>query len=388
MGFIGLGTQGRGHLTGGAWTMLPGGFLGRRDVQVIAVCDVVRSRCEEAKQVVDREYARRFGKASYQGCHAYSDFRDVLARPDIDAVLIATPNHWHAPMAILAARAGKDVYCEKPTALTIREGRAVVETVATYGRVYQAGTQQRSEYGGRFRKACEWVRSGRIGRLERVYSYQTGGRYEPAERPRTERPVPSGLDWNLWLGPAPWRAFDGNTSSQRFGVGDINWGQHHYDIVQWGLRADRTGPIRIGKEDGKIVYDYASGVAVYGCPPPGETWKEGGACFVGSSGKIVVHRNLFYTDPPDIAREPLGSRDVRLYYCDSHAGNFLDCIRTRQRTICDAETAQRAVSVLLLGGIAIALDRPLRWEPDRELFIRDPQADRLLSRTLREPWRI
>jgi predicted dehydrogenase len=388
MGFIGLGTQGRGHLTGGAWTMLPGGFLGRRDVQVVAVCDVVRSRREDARQVVDQVYAERFGRGSYHGCHAYNDFRELLARPDIDAVVIATPNHWHAPMAILAARAGKDVYCEKPTALTIREGRAVVDTMAAYGRAYQAGTQQRSEYGGRFRQACEWVRSGRIGRLERVYSYQTGGRYEPAERPAgPPRRVPNGLDWDLWLGPAPWREYDGNTNGQRFGVGDINWGQHHYDIVQWGLGADRTGPIRVGKEDGKIVYDYASGVAVYGCPPPGETWKEGGACFVGSAGKIVVHRNQFYTDPPDIMRQPPAASDVRLYHCDSHAGNFLDCIRTRQRTIVDAETAQRAVSVLLLGGIAMALDRPLRWDPEHERFIQDAEADRLLSRTLREPWR-
>jgi predicted dehydrogenase len=387
LGFIGLGTQGRGHLTGGAWTMLPGGFLGRRDVQVIAVCDVVRARREDARQVVDQVYAERFGRGSYRGCHAYTDFRELLARPDIDAVVIATPNHWHAPMSILAARAGKDVYCEKPTALTIREGRAVVEAMATYGRVYQAGTQQRSEYQGRFRTACEWVRSGRIGPLQRVYSYQTGGRYEP-DRGGAARPIPDGLDWELWLGPAPWRAFDGNLSSQRFGVGDINWGQHHYDIVQWGVGADRSGPVRIDMVDGKIVYHYASGVEVYGCPPPGQPWMEGGACFIGSEGKIVVHRNVFYTDPPEIARRPPADSDVRLYHCDSHAGNFLECMRSRQRTIVDAETAQRAVSVLLLGGIAMALDRPLRWNPETEQFLNDPEADRLLSRTLREPWRI
>jgi len=286
MGFIGLGTQGSGHLMGGAWTYLPGGYLGRRDVQVLAVCDILRSRREAALQTVAQRYAEKFGKSTYQACQAYNDFRDVLARPDIDAVLIASPIHWHALMTIMAAKAGKDVYCEKPSALTIRESRAMVDAVRRYGRVFQAGTQQRSEYDGKFRLACELVRSGRIGNLKHAYAYQGGGGFNPGARPAGPgQPIPEGVDWDLWLGPAPWQPYSGQLDAHRFGWGDINWGQHHYDIVQWGIGADRTGPVEIGLEGGQPVYRYASGVVVYGCVPPGQSWQQGGACFVAAQAR-------------------------------------------------------------------------------------------------------
>ena len=389
MGFIGVGTQGGGHLTGGAWTYLPGGYLGRDDVQVLAVCDVQRSRRERAQQRVNEHYAGKLGKGRHRACGAYTDFREVLARDDIDAVLIATPIHWHALMTVMAAKAGKDVYCEKPTALTIRESRAMADAVRRYGRVFQAGTQQRSEYGGKFRRACELVRSGRIGQLKEVYAYRGGGGFRVLEWPpkSRQRPVPRDLDWELFLGPAPWLPYAGSAGAHMFGWGGINWGQHHYDIVQWALDADRTGPVELRREDGRTAYRYASGVVVYGCPYPGErVGGSGGGCFVGTKGRIAVDRGSLVSHPADIARGALGPDDVRLYECSSHSNNFLECVRTRKRPICDVETAHRAISVLLLGGIAERLARPLKWDPQREGFVNDQDANRLLSVAKREPW--
>jgi predicted dehydrogenase len=372
MGFIGLGGQGSGHLFGGAWTYLAGGYLARDDVQVLGVCDVWRNKREAARQRVNAYYAAKTGQGSYAGCAAYGDFRNLLARPDVDAVLIATPNHWHAPMTILAAQAGKDVYCEKPTAVTIAESREAVEAIRRQGRVFQAGSQQRSEYDGRFRAACELVRSGRIGRLREVYSYRgavplggEGGSGPP-------RPVPEGFDWDLWLGPVPWVPF--GTAGGTFMYGG-NWEQHHFDIVQWGLGADRTGPAEVSADS----CTYADGVVVRFRPFPNERVGEtGGAWFVGTAGRIGVDREHLVADPPEILRERPGPGDARLYRCTSHSGNFLECIRTRGRTISDAETAHRAISLPLLGGIALSLGRTLRWDPVRETFPGDAEANRLL----------
>src|SRR5581483_2482707 len=204
MGFIGVGGQGTGHLLGGAWTYVAGGYAGRKEVQVLAVCDVWRDRRERACQRVNDHYAEVYGQGSYKSCEAYNDFREVLARPDIDAVLIATPAHWHATMVVMAAAAGKDIYCEKPSAVTIQESQAIVAAVKRYGRVYQAGTQQRSEYGGKFRQAAEFVRSGRIGKLKEIYAYRDGGAIFWPPLFGSGKPMPEGFDWDLYLGPAPW----------------------------------------------------------------------------------------------------------------------------------------------------------------------------------------
>ena len=390
MGFIGVGTQGGGHLLGGAWTYLTGGYVARDDVQVLAVCDIVRSRREERTQRVNAYYAGKLDKGSYKAAEAYKDFRDVLARPDIDAVLIGTPVHWHALMTIMAAKAGKDVYCEKPCSLTIREGRAMVDAIRRYGRVFQAGTQQRSCYGGKFRRACELVRSGRIGQLKSVYAMLGGGGFTPGPGPTGRGvPVPDGIDWELFLGPAPWTPYPGGLDAHMFGWGSINWGQHHYDIVQWGIGADDTGPVEIGWEDGKLAYRYANGVTVYGCPYPGEkVGGTGGGTFVGTEGRLAVDREWLVSYPPRIAEQPLGPNDVHLYKSNDHSVNFLDGVRTRKRAISDVETAHRAMSVLLLGGIAEQLKRPLTWDPGREQFAGDPEADRLLSVAQRPPWRL
>lgn len=387
MGFIGVGTQGGGHLLGGAWTYVAGGYAGRKDVQVLAVCDVWRNKRERAAERVNAHYSEVYGK-NFKPCVPYDDFRQVLDRPDIDAVLIATPAHWHATMACMAAEAGKDIYCEKPSAVTIREAQQMLAAVRRYGRVYQAGTQQRSEYGGKFRMACEFVRSGRIGQLKSIYAYRDGGGIFWPKRFGPAKPIPDGFDWDLYLGPAPWLPYDGIVGPHRFDIGELNWGQHHYDIVQWAAGADDTGPTEIFMEDGRSCYKYASGVVVYGKPYPGEpVGADGGLCCVGTSGRIAVDRDALVSDPPDIVLEPLRPDEVHLYRSDSHSGNFLECVRTRKRPICDANIAHRSASALLLGGVAKQLNRTLTWDPQLEEFTNDDEANRLLSIAKRAPWR-
>jgi len=387
MGFVGLGGQGGGHLFGGAWTYLPGGYLARDDVQVLGVCDVQRRRAEDARTRVERHYAERAGQSSYAACQAYDDIRELVANPGIDAVLIAAAYHAAATNSLIALRAGKDVYCEKPTSVTIRAGRAVADTAAALGRVFQAGTQQRSEYGGRFRRAVELVRGGHIGRLQRIYAYQVGGGIAPP--PSTDRggAVPADVNWEAYVNCLPWFNYDGSTGAHRFGWGDINWGQHHYDIVQWGADADHTGPEQIRLEDGKPILRYAHGVELFGCPPPGQGWDAGGATFVGTEGSITVHREVLVSDPPELLRETPVPNDAGVYYSNSHSGNFLECVRTRQPTICNAESTHRAASLLLLGGIAMKIGRTLRWDPVKEEFPDAPDANRLLTMAAREPWR-
>ena len=387
MGFIGVGGQGGGHLLGGAWTYVAGGYAGRKDVQVLAICDVWRERRENACQKVNAHYAEVYAKGNYKSCETYTDFREVLARPDIDAVLIATPAHWHATMSAMAAAAGKDIYCEKPSAVTVRESQAMLAAVRRYGRVYQAGTQQRSEYDSRFRRACEFVRSGRIGKLQAIYAYRDGGAVFWPKRFGPAKPVPADLDWDLYLGPAPWLPYDGNTGAHRFDIGELNWGQHHYDIVQWGAGADDTGPVELFMEKDRSCYKYANGVVVYGKAYPGEKVGEiGGACFVGTGGRIAVDREALVSDPPDIVREPLRPDEVHLYRSTRHADNFLQCIRTRRQPICDANVPHRAASALLLGGVVKQLKRTLKWDPQAEQFIKDDEANRMLTIAKRPPW--
>jgi hypothetical protein len=390
MGFIGVGGQGGGHLLGGAWTYIPGGYTARPDVQVVAVCDIQRGRREYARQRVTQNYEQRFGAGKFPACEAYTDFRRVLDRADIDAVLIATPAHWHATMAVMAAQAGKDMYCEKPSATTIRESQAMLAAVERHGVVYQAGTQQRSEYDGYFRRAVECVRAGRLGTLKEIYAYRDGGAIAwPTQRFETGRPVPDDIDWDLYLGPAPWFPYDGNLGAHRFDLGELNWGQHHYDIVQWAADADGTGPVELWLEADRSCYKYASGVVVYGKPCPGErAGGDGGLTLVGTAGRLTVDRANLYANPEGIVREPLLPGEAKLYRSDSHSGNFLECVRTRKRPICDARVAQRSVSAVLLGGIVKLLRRPLKWDPQQQIFPGDEEANRLLSIAQRPPWRV
>jgi hypothetical protein len=392
MGFIGLGGQGTGHLLGDAWTYVPGGYIARDDVQVLAVCDVRKERREAAHQRCNQIYAEKFGQAGYRGVLAYNDFREVLARPDIDAVLLALPYHWAALMATMAARAGKDVYCEKPICTTIREGVNLVETFQRFGRIYQAGTQQRSEYDGKFRWACELVRNGRIGQLKEVYAYRSPGAFLPVEwTSDASQPVPEGFDWDLWLGPLPWRPYNGGAGHALpgFFIGDVNWSPHHYDIVRWIINPDRTGIVEAWPENGAVHYRYANGVVVHSNEYPGESvGADGGACLVGTEGRIAVDRSHIVSYPASILQEPLRPGDTRVYHSTSHSGNFLDCARTRRPTICEPQTAVDSMTSIMIGGIALAVGRPVKWDPTKSEFPGDEQANRLLSYTPRPPWRL
>jgi predicted dehydrogenase len=410
MGFIGLGGQGTGHLLGGAWTYVTGGYIARKDVQVLAVCDVRKERRDHAGTRCNQIYAEKFGQAGYNGVQITNDFSEVLARPDIEAVLLALPYHWAAPMAMMAARAGKDVYCEKPIAITVREGLNVVDTFRRYGRIYQAGTQQRSEYGGKFRQACELVRNGRIGQLKEVYAYRQPGAFYPTRWTSNDtQPVPPGFDWDLWLGPHPWRPYAGEAGHALTGcfVGDVNWSPHHYDIIQWTVNPDPTAVVEIqyeskagpttnpahpggaaGRpEDGNVHYRYSTGVVVHSLAYPGEpVGNDGGACFVGTEGRIAVDRTSIVSYPATILKEPLRPNDARVERISGHSGNFLDCVRSRRPTICHPETAARTINAILTGGISMALQRTLRWDPVKSEFVGDEQANRLLSYTPRPPW--
>jgi predicted dehydrogenase len=387
MGFIGVGHQGSGHLLGGAWTYFTNGYVGRDDVQVLAICDVLQSRRVYNAQRVNRYYDRTQGEGNYPRCKFYADFRQLLERKDIDAVLIATPIHWHATQAVFSAQAGKDIYCEKPTAVSIHEAQALVKAVLENKRVYQAGTQQRSEYEGKFRIACELIRNGRIGKLQEVYAFRDGGGVAWPTTYGETKPIPEELDWDLWLGPAPMMPFQGRHDAHLFGTGGINWGQHHYDIVQWALDADKTGPIKLDLDQGNAVYQYANGVTVYGRPYPESKISEtGGAWFIGSEGKIGVDRTNLVSEPESIVKEPIKEGDLHLYRSDSHSGNFLECVKTRKKTICNVEIAHRSASVMLLGGIVKQVKRPLTWDPDKELFVNDDEANKLLRLSKREPW--
>jgi predicted dehydrogenase len=393
LGFIGVGTMARGHL---------GFFLGRSDVQVLAVCDVDRTRRESAKKTVEERYAEKIKSGQYKGCASVIDFRDVLSRKDIDAVVIATPDHWHAIPAIEACQASKDIYCEKPLSLTILEAKTMVDAVRKYNRVFQTGSQQRSENG--FRLACELVRSGRIGKLKSVY-VNVGSPSKPCDLP-AEKPEP-GLEWDLWLGQAPKRPYNSVLSPRgvhthfpawrnyrEYSGGMMtDWGAHHFDIAQWGLGMDKSGPVEIippqdPKAERGVHYVYANGVVVI----HGEEYEPkknvNGVAFIGSDGKIFVNRGYLASEPAEIVKQPLGEKDVHLFVSPGHQQNWLDCIRSRNRPLCDVEVGARSVTVCHLGNLAYWNHRKLRWDPSRWEFVGDAEANKWLDRDRRDPWQL
>ncbi len=384
LGVIGTGTQGR---------YLMQNFLNHPNTQVVAVCDVDTTRREHHRKIVEEFYKTKMEK-DFKGCTGYPDFRQLLARPDIDAVVIAAPDHWHALVATAACRAGKDVYCEKPLSLTIREARQMVEAARKYERVFQTGSMQRSS--GEFRKACELVRNGRIGKVQQVI-VDVGGPSRPCDLPG--EPVEPGLAWSFWLGPAPMRPYnsvlsprgvhkhfpDWRNYREYSGGGMTDWGAHHFDIAQWGLGMDESGPVEIiPPEDPKahkgVRYRYANGVEmIHG--------DSGGVLFIGTEGKIFVNRGKFQATPESIAA-PLDGNALRLYKSDNHAKDFLDCVRSRKRPICDVEVGCRSVTVCHLGNIAYWTHKRLKWDPTKEQFIGDPEANKWLDREKRPPWKV
>ncbi len=386
IGLVGMGKQMGSHF---------GAFLGRDDCQVVALCDVERKRLELCQQRANEHYAAATASGEYNGCDIYGDFREIAARDDIDAVIIATPDHWHALISIAMLKSGKDVYCEKPLTLTINEGRAIVNAAREYGRIFQTGSQQRSE--ANFRYACELVRNKRIGEVHTVH-VNVGG--PPVECYLPEQPVPEGLDWDFWLGPAPFRPYnadiapgldyDGWPNFRAYrdysGGGMTDWGAHHFDIAQWGLGMDNSGPVEIIPPDGKdypyLTYKYASGVTMY----HGGGKAPAGVEFIGPGGSIRVNRGALESDPPGLIGEPIGPTEIRLYESPGHHQDWVNAIRTRTRPICDAEIGHRSATVCHLGNIAYWFKRPLRWDPDKEKFLDDDEANRMCQRAMRSPW--
>jgi predicted dehydrogenase len=384
-GCVGVGNQGGGHVNS---------LCRSGEAQIVAVCDVDTDHRLKAKQTVETAYSARSPGGAYKGCDAYNDFREVIQRKDIDAVLCATPDQWHALIAVAAMKAGKDVYCEKPLTLTIAEGRVIVEVAKRYGCIFQTGTQRRSF--DKCRRACELVRNGRIGKLQRV---EVGIGLRPVKPEFAQpEPVPAGFDYDMWLGPAPWAPYTKNRCHYNFrfirdysGGEMTNFGAHYMDLAQWGIGSDQTGPVRIEGQgeffaDGlydtfskvEVHYTYAGGVELV-C-----TSKPGGCRFFGSEGWI--DGDTLACEPKSLASATIGPDDIHLYQSRSHMGNFMECVRTRRQPACPAEIGHRSVTVCHLGNIAMTLKRPVRWDPAGERFVNDPEADRLLWRALRAPW--
>ncbi|HRS10097.1 MAG TPA: Gfo/Idh/MocA family oxidoreductase [Sedimentisphaerales bacterium] len=384
LGFIGCGKQSQ-HLTRS--------FLNSPGTHVVAVCDVDKLKLARNKKIVEDHYANASG-ASYKGCDTYGDFRDLLARGDIDAVVISTPDHWHAINVIESCRAGKEIYCEKPLSQTVAEARAMVNAVREYDRVFQTGSMQRSDW--HFRLGCELVRNGYIGQLQHI-TVGIGG--PPEDRPLAAQPVPDYLDWDMWLGPVLWRpyneelappiSFDGFPNwryhSEFGGGGMTDWGAHHFDIAQWGLGMDESGPVEIIPPDGKdykvLTYRYANGVTMV-------RDSANGVLFTGTEGKVETNRGHLKTWPDELKDVKLRAEEIHLYESSNHYVDWLDAIRKRSKPICDIETGCRSVTVCHLGNIAYKLQRPLKWDPAREVFVGDDEANRLLSRAYRSPWRL
>ena len=385
MGFIGVGGMGSGNLNS---------FLNHGDAQVVAVCDIDKGRCQGAANTVNKRYGN-------QDCAMYGDFRELIARTDLDAVALALPDHWHTIPAVMAAEAGLDIYGEKPLARSIGEGRQIVNAMKRHGRVWQTGSWQRSQEN--FRRGAELVRNGRIGKIQKVeVGLPTGsgtGHHAP-------QPVPEGVDWNMWLGPAPWAEYTRERMHyqwrwiQDYSGGQLtDWSGHHIDIAHWGMGCDHTGPRTVqatatfpasGLWNTATHYnsqcEYESGVileiADQSKIPMGTKW-------IGDKGWIRVDRGgVLQASDPAILREQIGAGETRLYKSTDHQRNFLDCVKSRQLTITPVETALRSISVGLLTEIAFMTGRKLRWNPETEEIAGDPGASALLHRAYRAPWTI
>ncbi len=393
VGLIGCGDLGRsGHHLAGPLLSTPG-------VEVAAVCDVDANHRYDAARTCLQRSKKRVG--------VYEDYRALLDRKDINAVVIPVPDHWHALIAIAACEAGKDVYCEKPLTLTIDEGKALVRAARRYGTVFQTGSQQRSD--GRFRQACELVRNGKIGKIKRVDTVLhvvPGAEWTPPETPPPE------LNWNFWLGPAPYADYAPNRVHYQFrwffdysGGVMTDWGAHHNDICQWGLGMDGSGPVAVDgtnaqffehgphtvAEHFEVHYKYASGTELT-CRTDNFTDEHGkfgnGIKFTGENGWIFVSRGEIKASDPDILKIELGANDVRLYKSDNHHKNWFDCIKSRERCICDVEIGYRSVTICHIGNISIRLGRPLKWDPEKEMFVGDEAANQMLRRPMRAPWHV
>ncbi|HQA90174.1 MAG TPA: Gfo/Idh/MocA family oxidoreductase [Sedimentisphaerales bacterium] len=366
-------------------------FLAQPDAQAVAVCDVDPVNLHKARDLVNARYDNT-------DCMTTQDFREILARADIDAVMISTPDHWHVPISIAAARAGKDVECEKPT-LTVEEGRRLVQTMQRYGRVFQWSTEDRSV--DVYHRMCALVRNGRIGkvhtiRVELPVGPDTPGNPEPM-------PVPEGFDYDMWLGPAPWAPYTRDRCHWNFrwifdysGGMLTDWGAHLLDGAQWGNDTEHTGPVEVeGRgvfcqgglydtaREYHLQYAYADGVKLFVDSGEPSLRFEGTEGWVGNRG----WRGKLEASRPAILDSAIGPNDVHLYTCPGgEQRNFLDCVKSRQACYFPPEIGQRCFTIAHIGNIAMRLGRKLRWNPQEERFVNDDEANRMLRRTARSPW--
>ena len=406
---IGCGNQSRGDLPS---------MLRLADAQVVAVCDVNRGSNgyarpehflgrEPAQKKVNEYYASKTRSGAYKGCDAYNDFRDVLARDDVDAVMIVLPDHWHALATVMACKAGKDVYCQKPMSLTIHDGQQMIKAVRKHKRILQTGSQYRSN--AVVRRMCELVRNGRIGEVKRVVSIINGSGAGPAPGWK-EMPVPDGFDYDMWLGPAPAAPYHSDRCFYRFrflldysGGQVTNTGAHATDIVQWALGMDATGPVEFENQEGIVwppkghLYTtamkshfrarYANGIEfVCRTQDPGF-----GARIEGTEGWVqftVNNMKEVEASSDAIRNSVIGPDEIHLPVSDNHYRNFLESVKSRKDPIEPVEAGHRTASVCHLGNIAMRLKRKLQWDPNNEVFINDDEANQMLRRPYREPWQI
>ncbi len=391
LGFIGCGKQSNG---------LQNYFLKTDQVQFVAAADVYQAKTQRFITNLTKYLSAKNNTTATNSCKSFNDFRELLQLKEIDAVVIATPDHWHAAAAVRACNAGKDVYCEKPLSLTVAEGRAMVHAARKNDRVFQTGSMQRS--WPEFRHAVELVRNGYIGEVKQVIVNIDG---PPKEWDLQGEPVPEGLDWNFWLGPntierpyhsilAPSISFESSLWPQwraykEFGGGGMtDWGAHMFDIAQWGLDMDNSGPIKItppavGKNEG-LTYQYANGIQMQHQNDKGGAFCE----FIGTKGIVHVGRGILKTSPETLKDHVITDNEKHVYFSENHYADFLNAIRTRKNPICDVEIGHRTASVCNIGNIAYNLRRPLEWDPVQEQFKKDKEANSLLHRPMKKEWRV
>jgi predicted dehydrogenase len=406
LAMIGTGNQGFNDLRS---------FLPDDRVQVIAVCDVNRESPgywdgkvggrEPAKRLVEEHYAAAKASGEYKGCDAYVDFREVIGRDDIDAVEICTPDHWHAIPVVEAARAKKDIYCQKPLSLTIVEGRVMSDAVKQAGVIFQTGSQQRSD--SNFRRACELVRNGRIGKVHTVRVCLPGGRADYARTGDQKKtaPVPDGFEYDLWLGPAaaapyaPARCHVNFRWIYDYSGGNVtDWGGHHPDCAQWGLGTEHTGPVEIRAAKGVFPPDelwntatefYFEAIYADGVKMIVSDKERGGVTWEGTEGKVWANRGQHDAEPKAILDSVIAENEIHLYKSDDHFRNFIDGVLTRTECVAPVETAHRSITICHLGNIAMRLGREkLRWDPATEKILDDAEASAMLSREYRAPWKL
>jgi glucose-fructose oxidoreductase len=389
LGHIGVGGRGGGVLRG---------FLGLPDVQCVAVCDPFGSKRDAWVERIDQHYAKQSDAGSYHGCAAYNDFRELLARDDIDAVVIATHDAWHVPIAIAAARAGKDVYVEKPLGVSVEQDIALREALRRYGRVFQYGTQQRSLRHCRF--GCELVRNGRIGEVQSILVTAPAGSGGGSTEPM---PVPDDLDYDMWLGPAPVTPYTSDRCSTQGtyfiydnSIGFLGgWGAHPLDILDWAYGSDDMMPVEYegtGAIPTEGLYDTVTTWDISCRYPNGVPldFRNGRDLtkFVGSEGWVAISRGGIDAEPKSLLSSSIAPDEIHLVESANHARNFIDSIRTRTPAVSTIESAVRSDTVSHLSDIAIRTGRPISWDPAGETIVGDDSARRMLSRPMRSPWRI